>query len=223
MVRRRCKIIFACHVDIFGVLTMNAIKWKSALYIILGLTTLVSVTNWFISGQQFTVKFVIDCFSKSVTLITIVVGLFCSHLWKLKWFQKWLVLIPNLNGKWTGYICSNWINKETGEKIPPIFTTLNIKQSLFKTSCVIQTGESKSHSILSSFWIDEDNQILKLTYTYRNEPDLNIQDRSRMHYGTVILDINIRNGGYVLEGSYWTSRNTCGQLAFSCQEKPRKK
>lgn len=202
---------------------MNAIRWKNALYIVLVVATLVSLVNWFLGDKQFTLKFIIDCIGKSVTAISILTGVFCGHFWKCKIFQKWLVLIPNLNGEWTGYIASDWNNPTTGEKIPAIFTTLTIKQSLFKTSCVIKTQESKSRSILSSFVIDEDNQIMQLAYTYQNEPDQNIQERSRMHFGTVVLDISIRNGGYVLEGKYWTNRKTSGQMTFSCQEKPLKK
>lgn len=202
---------------------MNAVRWKNVLYIVLAVATLVSLTNWLLSDQQFTLKFIIDCIGKSVTIISILSVAFCVHFWKCKIFQKWLVLIPNLNGVWTGYIASDWINPTTGEKIPVILTTLTIKQSLFITSCVIKTQESKSRSILSSFVIDEDNQIMQLAYTYQNEPDQNIQERSRMHFGTAVLDISIQNGGYVLEGKYWTNRKTSGQMTFSCQEKPLKK
>lgn len=198
---------------------MNVIRWKIVPYIVLAVVAIVSLVNWFFSDRLFTFEFVIDCIVKSVSLITVLSGMFCAHFWKCKLFSKWLVLVPDLNGKWTGYICSDWIDPQTGEKAPNVIANLTIKQSLFKTSCVIKSNESSSRSLVSQFLIDEENQVLKLTYIYQNEPDQIIQDRSRIHFGTTMFDICYRNNGYVLTGKYWTNRGTSGQIKFSCQEK----
>ena len=204
--------------ELLGVLSMNSIKWKMALYIILFIVTGVSLVNWVFSNQIFTFQFIIDCIEKSVTIISILSVIFCKWIWKWKVFKNWLVVIPDLNGKWTGVLSSNWVDSTTEEKISSKITTLIIKQSLFKTSCVVKTDESTSYSILSEFWIDEDNQILRLVYTYQNEPRQNVQSRSRIHFGTAVLDINLGENEK-LEGYYWTNRNSSGEMMFNCHEK----
>ena len=144
-------------------------------------------------------------------------------MWKLKIFQKWLVLIPDLNGVWKGGLDSDWVNPETNEKLPTIPANLTIKQTLFKISCVLETKESSSCSLIANFVIDLDNQKSQLVYTYQNDPKQTIQDRSRIHYGTTILNIKKKNNGMLLEGIYWTGRNTSGNMSFSGGRKNKKK
>ena len=81
-------ILFVWHVELFGVLSMNSIRWKTALYIILVITAVVFLVNWLFSDQIFTFQFVVDCIGKSVSLITLLSGLFCTRLWKCRIFQK---------------------------------------------------------------------------------------------------------------------------------------
>lgn len=201
---------------------MNAIKWDRVLYILLVIATLTSVICWFMGDQVFTLGFVADCIGTSVTVITVFSWFFCNVAWKWKMFRKWLVLVPNLNGSWRGKLISDWINPETNSKLAPIDATLSIKQSLFRTSCVMKTGESGSRSIASAFIIEPDNQICKLVYTYQNDPNQTIQDRSRIHYGTAMLDVNVTGQSIVLDGSYFTGRNTSGQMIFMYEAKGEK-
>lgn len=197
---------------------MNSIKWKIVLYIILIIAVVVFLINWVFSDKSFTFLFIIDCIEKSAAVISVLSIIFCKWLWKWKALKKWLVVIPNLNGKWTGVLSSNWVDPTTNEKIPSKITTLTIKQSLFKTSCVMETDESTSHSILSDFLIDEEKQILRLVYTYQNDPRQNIQSRSRIHFGTAVLDINLGENE-TLKGYYWNNRNSSGEMMFNCHEK----
>jgi hypothetical protein len=46
---------------------------------------------------------------------------------------------------------------------------------------------------------------------YRNEPKLSVRDRSPIHYGAIVLDVQ---GDPVKElaGCYWTDRNSRGEL-----------
>lgn len=202
---------------------MNAIKWKNALFIILILAAAISIVNWFVGNRIFTIGFVIDCISQSVSVITILTGLFCTYFWKLKIFRKWLVLVPDLNGEWRGGIDSDWIHPDTKQKLPNIVAKLTIKQTLFKTSCIIETNESSSRSMVANFVMDPDNQKCQLVYTYQNDPKQTIQDRSRIHYGTAILEIQEAKKAILLKGNYWTSRNTGGYMAFSSRQKSKKK
>ena len=197
---------------------MNVIKWNRAIYIILGIAAIVSVVNWFLSGQIFSFKFVFDCIGASVTAITIASWVFCNKAWKWKLFRKWLVVIPDLNGIWEGTLTSDWANPETGEKLDPIKATLTIKQSLFKISCALTTGESSSRSIASELIVDSDNQLCRLVYTYQSDPDQTIQERSRIHYGTAMLTIKDDETMLSITGAYWTGRHTSGHMVF---KKPR--
>lgn len=202
---------------------MNAIKWKNALFAVLGIAALVSNNKLVVGDRIFTIGFVFDCIGKSATSITVLSGLFCTYMWKLKIFQKWLVLIPDLNGIWNGRIDSDWINPETNEKPPTISAKLTIKQTLFKISCVLETKESSSCSLIANFVMDSDNQKNQLVYTYQNDPKQTIQNRSRIHYGTAILNIKRKKNSMLLEGDYWTGRNTSGSMSFSGQRKNKKK
>ena len=208
---------YECYVELFGVLTMNAIKWKNALYLLLIIATFVSIINWIVSEKEFTIKFVMDCIAKSVTVITFISWIFCYKLWKFRFFRKWLVLIPNLNGVWTGSIESNWVNPKSNDKYPAIPATLIINQSLFKTSCLIKTNESSSLSITADFVIDNENQICKLVYTYQNDSKQTLRNISPIHYGTANIDIIENNDKILLRGSYWTDRNSSGDLFFAPQ------
>ena len=193
---------------------MNVIKWDKAIYIVLGIAAITSVGNWFISDQVFSFKFVLNCISASVTTITLASYFFCNKAWKWKIFRKWLVVIPDLNGIWEGTLISDWINPETGKRLDPIKATLTIKQSLFRTSCILTTGESSSRSIESGLIVDPDSQLCRLVYTYQNDPDQTIQERSRIHYGTAMLTVQGTGTVTSLNGSYFTGRHTSGQMNF---------
>lgn len=182
---------------------MKNIKSSVAFNILIGIVIITCIFKFLITERdEMNIAFAIDCFSTSVTICTLVSILFCSYLWKLKFFKSWFVQIPNLNGTWKGTLISTW------EGSNPIDITLEIKQSLFKISCVMITSESKSESISCDYIIDEDNQKNKLTYIYINKPKSIHRDRSAIHYGSVILEIDKNT----LNGSYWTDRKTIGDI-----------
>lgn len=189
---------------------MKVINWKSALYILLSLVTVISIINWFVRGQSFTIMFIIHSLSLSVTIISLISTLFCVKLWKYKIFTKWLVLVPDMNGNWKGTIHSTWIDPNTQERVPPIPTELTIKQSLFSISCIMKTGEMRSSSINAGFNIRPENQEFQLLYTYISIPKQPIQERSRIHYGTIIFDLDKNYDVSEISGNYWTGRETGG-------------
>lgn len=152
------------------------------------------------------VKFdIIDSMSYSITIVFIVCCLFSKIMWKWKVFQGWLVPFPNLNGAWSGCIESTFENAKKKIQID-----VSIKQTFFHVQVCLKTKESKSNSIVASFNIDKDRNIKQLCYTYRNEPKGKLLDRSPIHYGSVLLDINVSNEK--MEGTYWTERKTSGEI-----------
>lgn len=185
------------------------IKYYLWLIIILGL--FISISVYYVCGyntEELSVSIVFRIISTSVTILTIISAFFVSKAWKWQIFHDWLVPIPNLNGEWQGTLKSDY--KDAKEPIP---TKLFIKQNFFHTSVILHTGESKSRNMIATFDIDFDRNRKQLIYTYLNTPKATIQKRSAIHYGTTILDIS--NDNKTLEGIYWTTRKTQGDIKLT--------
>lgn len=146
----------------------------------------------------------------------IIFTIFANWLWKWPIFRNWLVPYPNLNGTWVGEIRSDWVNNETGKRIPPIPAMITIQQTFFNISCVMRTGEMRSDSYVEGFQIDKERQIKQLAYSYQSRPNLTLQERSTPHDGTTVLEI-IESPELKLKGRYWTERKTTGELIFQFQ------
>lgn len=141
----------------------------------------------------------------TVTIITVICTLFISWAWKWKIFQNWLVPFPCLSGKWLGHINSTYDSANI-----PIEVEVTIKQNFFYIQIKIKSKESSSFSTCGSFDIDEDRGFKQLIYTYQNNPKATVKDRSAIHYGTTRLDID--DNLQTLEGEYWTTRKTTGDI-----------
>ena len=141
----------------------------------------------------------------TVTAVTIICTLFVTWAWKWKIFQGWLVPFPCLSGIWEGNIHTKYLSEN---KTIPI--TVTIKHHFFNIQIKIRTNESSSISTCGSFDIDEDRGLKQLIYTYQNNPKATIRDKSEIHYGTARLEIN--DDAQSLEGEYWTSRKTTGDI-----------
>lgn len=154
----------------------------------------------------------------TIPQVILVIGFFVSYAWKWRIFQGWLVPFPNLNGTWRGTIQSNWVDPTTGKTIPPIPVSLSIRQSFINISCVQRTGESLSNSFAAGFWLDSDEQIRRLVYSYENKPNATVAHRSKPHTGTMCFEI-INDPVTKLEGDYFTSRSTSGRITLTFHSK----
>jgi hypothetical protein len=157
---------------------------------------------------------------KSIPLVLLVAGLFVTYGWRFKIFRGWLVPFPDLNGTWQGVIQTTWRDLATGEIPGPIPVVLTIKQSFIRISCVMRTTEMTSRSCLADFWLDRDEQIRKLGYSYSSTPLPSVINRSQPHEGTIIFEI-IGNPVSKLKGTYWTSRQTTGEVVLAYREQTR--
>lgn len=146
-----------------------------------------------------------------VTICVILAWVFKHWMWKWRIFQGWLVPYPNLEGTWRGTVASNWVNPETGQQIAPLTVTMVIKQSFSKVSCTVYTAESKSYSTSATITQYEDSEQLFLDFNYTNRSKAVIRDRSPIHDGASRLKI-ITKPYLQLEGEYWTSRCTRGDM-----------
>lgn len=145
--------------------------------------------------------------STGISATAIITVLFVSWAWKWRIFRGWLVPIPNLNGKWEGKI----IYKEDGED-KSRKVSVQIKQTFLHIVVYFFSKESKSLSFCGSFDIDEKRGIRQLVYSYQNDPNSIVRERSAVHYGTTKLIISPDNRE--LEGEYWTSRKTIGTITL---------
>lgn len=74
-----------------------------------------------------------------------------------------------------------------------------------------------SRSYLADFWLDGDEQIRMLGYSYHSKPLPSVADRSQPHDGTMIFEI-IGTPVEKLTGTYWTARQTTGEVALRFRE-----
>jgi len=136
---------------------------------------------------------------------------FIKWLWKWRLFYSWLVPFPNLSGKWTGEISSNWIDPATERTMPPTSAEVEIRQTFLNIYVMVKTEEMTSYSYVASFLIDNESGMKQLCYSYTSKPDMNIRKRSVIHDGTAILEI-VGDPANLLKGEYWTGRGTTGEI-----------
>lgn len=147
-----------------------------------------------------------------VTIYVLIVLLFTNWAWRLPIFKGWLVPFPDLQGTWKGTLQSTWIDPNTNQKILSKDVTLVIKQTFSNISCVMYTDESDSFSNTAQINEDDDSGIFRLSYNYTNRSKANVRDRSAIHDGAAILKV-ITEAERKLEGEYWTSRKTTGDIS----------
>lgn len=148
----------------------------------------------------------ISLITLTVTITNIIVILFISKLWKIKWINKTIVKIPNLNGKWSGKLKSSYQNRNSDIEVQ-----MHIKQNFYRITTEFRTEKSNSKSIVCSFAYDDEGMAQELIYTYNNDPKMLEQFESPMHFGTVIFSWK-DEFPICLEGRYWTSRGTKGDI-----------
>lgn len=138
--------------------------------------------------------------------------LYSKYFWKFRIFRKWLVPFPNLQGTWTGVLKSTWVNPKTNKPVDPIPVQFCIRQDFENIHISMYTKESSSFSQAARFVLESDDTI-SLSYTYSNKPQAMVRDRSEIHDGAAYLRI-IESKMLKLEGEYWTSRKTTGDISI---------
>lgn len=149
-----------------------------------------------------------------VTIYVILALIFTKWAWRFRIFKGWLVPLPDLQGTWRGTLASTWVDPLTltGQKISPKDMTLVIKQSFSSVSVVMFTNESDSYSTTAQINEDDESGIFRLSYNYTNRSKANVRDKSPIHDGAAILRF-VTQPDKKLEGEYWTSRKTTGDVS----------
>lgn len=148
---------------------------------------------------------------EAIGITTIMLLAFNKWAWKWKPI-RYLHKVPVLYNRYGGMLTSSYDESKKYD------CSLEIEQTYTSVSVRLKTKESKSDSIKAT--ICEINGSKRLLYTYQNDPQATIQDRSAIHYGTAILYVDdIKN----LEGNYFTGRKTVGTLVLHGIEEQKKK
>ncbi|QWB96205.1 hypothetical protein KHQ89_01820 [Mycoplasmatota bacterium] len=152
-----------------------------------------------------------------VTVELLIYWIFTQYLWKWKRLYPRVVPFPNLTGTWIGKLNTSFSDPEKNSRIKEINCMLVIIHKYRSIHITFITKESKSHSYSEKLIFDNTLNYKQITYNYANNPKLLLDKRSSNHRGTAILSLIDKN---ILEGEYYTDRETKGEIyfEFKCKE-----
>lgn len=147
-----------------------------------------------------------------MSLTIVALGLYDRWLWKLGPLHR-LQKQPILHGTWKGSLQTTWQNPESGEVPGPIEVYMVVRQTCSSIAFSMCTAESRSRSV-SAALDDSESGAWVLSGTYINTPQMLLQDRSRVHRGSAVLEVH-QGSTIIIEGCYWTDRDSKGSLRFT--------
>ena len=126
-------------------------------------------------------------------------ALFDKYLWRNGLVSKLgLVRIPNLAGRWHGYLISSFDGHTKRHNL-----IINIFQSWTQIVIFLTTHTSISRSSTAMIQV-EDPEGVALVYQYQNQPLADAMRTMHMHYGTAML--RVTSDG-CLVGDYYAGRD----------------
>jgi hypothetical protein len=153
-------------------------------------------------------------FSLAAGVVGLSLSIFDRWLWNLPILHPWFVPTPDISGTWRGELSSSW-DGEVGRTRRECY--LVIRQTFSRVGAVLLTAESESKDLAAAIYRDNaDGQTLAVTY--QNAPRLQFRDGSPIHHGGMILHIR-GNPPNRLDGEYFTSRKTIGEIEFTARTK----
>lgn len=155
----------------------------------------------------------------AVTSVVVLLSLaFELWLWKLPFLHPWLVKRPVIEGTWRAELRSNWKDC-AGAGNPPIDGYVVIRQTFLNLSLRLLTKESSSHLVGTEIVCSVDG-LYCVSGVYRNEPHFQDRSHSPIHFGAVWLQV-IETPVQMMEGHYWTDRNTAGEMKLTERHKQK--
>ena len=176
------------------ILIIAAVLWGAVLFIA-GITIKV---NWF------------QPVSLVVGALILLLAAFDLWLWRISLLRGWFVKRPCVRGTWKTILQSQWTDPETGESPPDIEAYIAIRQTYSMLSMRLMTEESASE-LLGAEIVRAGDGTYRIAGVYRNEPRLAMRERSPIHYGAMLLEVEGRPP-VRLAGYYWTDRNSRGEM-----------
>lgn len=167
-----------------------------------------------------TIKQIFDYVDIISTLSFILLTFLFINYWGWKWkLFKWLVDIPNLNGRYYGVLVSSYnVNGVPVEKD----CAIEIKQTASSIHVFSYYGDKGANTQSSMAFsvseqiVKEKNEFFKLYYIFTNEPEVLITQLNN-HAGTAKFkyfpDIK------TLDGDYYNQRQNIGTIKVKFQQK----
>lgn len=152
-------------------------------------------------------------FSTVVGILAGAIWCFDKYLWRWWPFSPVLSNRPNISGTWKVLLVSDYKNPDTLKVVDPKICYMRIYQTYSKLSMRLMTDESSSE-ILAASVQQTTADGFRVIGVYMNEPKVLIHGKSPIHYGGISLSIQ-GSPPNSLEGSYWTTRKTCGEMTLS--------
>lgn len=181
---------------------------RSQIHVVIGIAVI--VWSALLLAQGVALKFdYLRPYSVAVSAAVLALLIFDRWLWRFGPISR-LLKRPMLHGTWRGQLMSSWVDPKTGKQIDPIEAYVAFKQTYSGVSMRLMTKESNSRSLVAALE-NSDDHVPVLASTYINIPQLLIQGRSRIHHGALLLEVH-GNPTERLIGTYWTDRDTKGQL-----------
>ena len=149
----------------------------------------------------------------TISILTFLLFLINQYLWKLK-LLKWLVNIPNLNGRYEGELVSTFIDTSTNLPIVKkcvieVYQTASkIKIYSYYGDLHTQQQTSQANSVSEEI-VEQSNGFFEIFYIYSNAANT-LEIQLNNHLGTCGLkyfpDIKL------LEGEYYNQRGLKGTI-----------
>ena len=175
-------------------------------------TITIIIILWAIILTVFKIQYIsfesLKKFPMAVTFAVIIRSIFIVWAWKLIPF---IHNTPILEGEWSGNFESSWKNQNSLPATGSIRAKIS-QPDIFSVSIEQTTKESISRSYGAELK-KSGNETYILSYSYLNEPNANVRDRSAISYGSVRYTINAKP--LSIKGNYWTDRKTTGTVELT--------
>lgn len=154
-------------------------------------------SSQFLAAARISIPWWVDAPS-SMAFYGALYSLFDRVLWRSSFVHKLgLVRIPNLSGRWCGYLITSFDGHATRRDL-----MLHIFQSWTQITVYLITSTSMSRSCTAVIQVDDPEGAV-LVYQYQNQPLADAMRTMHMHYGTAMLRIS--DG--CLAGDYYAGRD----------------
>jgi hypothetical protein len=163
------------------------------------------------------IRLVVNDATGPAFLTAAIIWLSCLLLWRLPLLGCFVRFLFDSNvyleGTWKGTLHYTY----EGEKTKPAYLIIK-QENAFSISVWLLTDERISVSRMAS--IIPYKGIYRLLYEYSVEDSPDNKERNPLHTGFCVLNIHSDRENNIVNGLYYTSRNTVGKMTFT--QKKRK-
>lgn len=176
------------------------------IYLFIGITAIIFGIMYGIDYAYERDTNILRAIPTSITISLIILGFFLRTLTIKHRFLTYIIGKPVIHGLWKGQLTSNF--KINDQPIPPIDIYFYIKQTFLITTIKSFTPSITSESVITALSYDEDSETTDFYYIYKFYRTKN--NENKVTFGTGKLRLS--NDNKTLEGNYWTSVHTCGDI-----------